>query len=123
MNVYQDLQAKIPGLRITSGFRTPEYQADMRRRGYHPARDSAHLDGSKLDLLPPPGKTMGWLRARVAQLYPNAVFNPEGDHLDVRFPGYYGAPAIGGARSAGLHNPLEGMPPPPPGFTMDARLH
>ena len=38
VNVYGDLQRQIPGLQITSGFRTPEYQADMRRRGYHPAR-------------------------------------------------------------------------------------
>ena len=107
--------------RFTSGFRTREYQADMRRRGYHPADDSAHLDGSKLDLLPPPGRSMDWLKREVRRFRPDAVLNNEGDHLDVRFPGYYGAPAIGGAKAAGLRNPLAGMPPPPPGFRLDAR--
>ena len=46
VNVYDDLKRTIPGVRFTSGFRTPEYQADMRRRGYNPASNSGHLDGS-----------------------------------------------------------------------------
>ena len=41
--------------------------------------------------------------------------------LRVVVPGYFGAPAIGGAKAAGLHNPLAGMPPPPSGFRLDAR--
>ena len=121
VNVYQDIQRAIPGLRFTSGFRTREYQADMRRRGYHPDPNSAHLDGSKLDLLPPAGKSMDWLKREVRRFRPDAVLNNEGDHLDVRFPGYYGAPALGGAKAAGLRNPLAGMPPPPPGFRLDAQ--
>lgn len=119
VNVYADLQRVIPGIRITSGFRTPEYQAEMRRRGYHPAQNSAHLDGSALDLLPPPGKPMSWLKDRVRAYDPNARLLNEGDHLHVTFPGYYGAPALGGARAAKLRNPNAGLPPPPPGFKLD----
>ncbi|HXD03757.1 MAG TPA: hypothetical protein VN627_10660, partial [Novosphingobium sp.] len=65
------------------------------------------------------GKSMGWLQARLKAYDPQARFYPEGDHLHVSFPGYYGAPAIGGARKAGLRNPLMGMPAPPPGFRLD----
>jgi hypothetical protein len=118
-NVYADLQAAIPGLRFTSGYRTPEYQADMRARGYRPATNSAHLTGSALDLLPPPGKTLSWLGKRVRQVEPNARLLPEGDHLHATFPGYYGAPAVGGANAAGLRNPFAGMPPPPAGFKLN----
>lgn len=119
VNIYADLKQAIPGIGIQSGYRTPEYQDDMRRRGYHPATNSRHLDGSALDLTPPPGKSMAWLRGEVARLHPDAPMLDEGNHLHVIFPGYFGAPAIGGARSAGLKNPLEGMPPPPPGFSLD----
>lgn len=118
VNVYRDLQQAIPGLGVTSGFRTPEYQADMRRRGYHPANNSGHLDGSALDLLPPSGKSMGWLKGQVGKLYPNARLLNEGDHLHATFPGYYGAPVLGGAARAGLKNPAMGMPAPPPGFVV-----
>lgn len=52
---------------------------------------------------------------------PTARLLPEGDHLHTTFPGYFGAPPLGGARSAKLHNPLAGMPPPPAGFRLDAR--
>ena len=120
-NVYADLQRAIPGLRFTSGFRTPAYQADMKRRGYHPADNSGHLDGSGFDLLPPRGKSMGWLRERVARYDPTARLLNEGDHLHATFPGYFGAPVLGGAKAAGLRNPLAGMPPPPAGFRIDAR--
>lgn len=118
-NVYRDLQEAIPGVRFTSGFRDKAYQADMRARGYRPAQDSAHLDGSSFDLLPPPGKSMGWLKAQVKRYDRTARLLDEGDHLHATFPGYYGAPPVGGARSAGLRNPLAGIPPPPPGFTVN----
>jgi hypothetical protein len=121
VNVYQDLQSAIPGLQFTSGYRTPEYQDDLRRRGYRPAYNSAHLDGSALDMLPPPGKSMEWLREQVRQKYPQARQLIHDGHLHTTFPGYFGAPVLGGARGAGLRNPLEGMPPPPPGFSLDAR--
>nr|WP_245173846.1 hypothetical protein [Erythrobacter sp. A6_0] len=119
VNVFRDLQEAIPGVRITSGYRSPEYQADMRRRGYRPAANSRHLDGGALDLAPPPGKSMSWLGARVREAYPDAKVLNEGDHIHAEFPGYYGAPVLGGARSAGLSNPNAGIPPPPPGFTLD----
>jgi GNAT superfamily N-acetyltransferase len=118
VNVYADIQQAIPGVRITSGYRTPEYQAEMRRRGYKPAANSAHLDGSALDLLPPEGKSMGWLRDRVSKWQKAAKILNEGDHLHVIFPGYYGAPVLGGAKAAGLRNPNMGAPPPPPGFVL-----
>lgn len=118
-NVFADIQKAIPGVGITSGYRSPEYQEDMKRRGYHPADNSAHLKGGALDLTPPPGKSMGWLKDRVSEFDPNAPQLDEGDHLHVTFPGYYGAPPIGGAKAAGLRNPNAGMAPPPPGFRVD----
>ncbi|MGC1269952.1 MAG: thermonuclease family protein [Croceibacterium sp.] len=117
-NVFRDLQAAIPGVGITSGFRTQAYQADMAKRGYHPAANSGHLDGSSLDLTPPAGRSLDWLAQQVKRYDPAARVLVEGDHVHTTFPGYYGAPAIGGARSAGLRNPLEGVPPPPSGFTV-----
>lgn len=120
-NVYADLKRFIPGLQFTSGYRNEAYQADMRRRGYNPARNSRHLDGSSFDLLPPAGRSMDWLKAQVRKYDPDARMLDEGDHLHVTFPGYFGAPPIGGARNAGLRNPYAQMPPPPPGFTLDAR--
>lgn len=119
VNVYQDLQREIPGIRFTSGYRSPEYNASLRSRGYHPARNSSHLDGSGLDMLPPPGRTLGWLKDQVVKLHPTARLLVHDGHLHATFPGYFGAPVLGGARQAGNRNPLAGMPPPPPGFTLD----
>lgn len=105
-DVVGDLERLIPGIGITSGFRTQAYQDDMRRRGYKPAQNSAHLDGSALDLVPPAGKSMDWLRVQVKRYRRDAVFLDEGDHLHTIFPDWYGAPAIGGAKAAGLRNPV-----------------
>lgn len=105
-DVMGDLERIIPGVGITSGFRSQAYQDDMRRRGYKPADNSAHLDGSALDLVPPPGKSMGWLKAQVKRYRRDAVLLDEGDHLHTIFPDWYGAPAIGGAKAAGLVNPV-----------------
>ncbi len=99
------LQRAIPGVSITSGYRTREYQADMRRRGYTPAKNSAHLTGSALDLVPPRGMTLGQLMQRVRKVEPGARMLPEGDHLHVTFPDWQGAPALGGAAAAGVRNP------------------
>lgn len=118
VNIYRDLQDAIPGVRFTSGYRSPEYNESLRARGYHPARNSAHLDGSALDMLPPPGKSMEWLKGEVRKVRPGARFLIHDGHLHATFPGYYGAPVLGGAKGAGLKNPLEGIPPPPPGFTI-----
>jgi hypothetical protein len=105
-DVLGSLQRAIPGVSITSGFRTPEYQADMRRRGYTPAQNSAHLTGSALDLVPPRGMTLGQLMQRVRKVEPGARMLAEGDHLHVTFPDWQGAPALGGAAAAGLRNPV-----------------
>lgn len=105
-DVLGTLQRAVPGVSITSGFRTPEYQNDMRRRGYTPAKDSAHLDGSALDLVPPAGMSMRQLMERVQAVEPGARMLPEGDHLHVTFPDWQGAPALGGAATAGVRNPV-----------------
>jgi len=120
VNVFGDLAKAIPGIRFTSGYRTPEYQAELRARGYKPAYNSGHLDGSALDMLPPPGKSMGWLRNEVERLHPEARLLIHDGHLHATFPGYYGAPALGGAKGR-LRNPNSGMPAPPAGFKLDAR--
>ncbi|MXO85244.1 hypothetical protein GRI38_04300 [Altererythrobacter aurantiacus] len=120
-NVFADLKDAIPGIRFTSGYRDQAYQDDMRRRGYKPAWNSEHLDGSSLDMLPPPGKSMEWLKAQVRRYDPKAKLLIHDGHLHASFPGYYGAPTFEGARDAGLKNPLEGMPPPPPGFTLEVQ--
>ena len=119
VNVFADLQRAIPGVRFTSGFRTPEYQEDMRRRGYKPAANSGHLSGSDFDMLPPPGKSLAWLKAAVAKAQPGARLSIHDGHLHGSFPGYYGAPVLGGAKAKGIRNPNAGMPPPPPGFRLD----
>ena len=117
-DVYGTLVNSIPGVVATSGFRDEGYQADMRRRGYNPASNSGHLDGSSLDLKPPPGKSMGWLKGRVRSIYPNAKLLDEGDHLHSTFPGWFGAPTLGNAKAAGLRNPNREAPPPPAGFVI-----
>lgn len=117
-DVYGTLLSEIPGVVATSGFRDEGYQSDMRRRGYKPASNSGHLDGSSLDLKPPPGKSMGWLQARVRSLYPKAKMLNEGDHLHTTFPGWYGAPTLGNAKSVGLANPNREAPAPPKGFVI-----
>lgn len=122
VNVYADLLKGIPGMtasNFTSGFRTPQYQALMRLRGYKPATNSEHLDGSALDMVPPAGKSFEWLKERVRALRPDARLLIHGGHLHATFPGYYGAPVLGGAKSAGLRNPNAGMPPPPKGFKLN----
>ncbi|HMU20653.1 MAG TPA: thermonuclease family protein [Sphingorhabdus sp.] len=119
-DVHGFLQSAIPGIQVTSGYRSEAYQADMRRRGYKPASNSGHLSGSALDLLPPPGKSMDWLKGQVKRHYPKARLLNEGDHLHATFPGYFKAPVLGNAQSFGLSNPNANMPPPPPGFTMEA---
>jgi hypothetical protein len=103
--VIGNLTRSIPGINFTSGYRTAEYQADMRRRGYRPASNSAHLDGSSLDIPVPRGRSMAWLIEQVKRAEPTARLLPEGDHLHATFPGWYGAPVLGGAKRAGLRNP------------------
>lgn len=103
-----DLERLIPGVQFTSGFRNKAYQADMRRRGYKPADDSAHLDGSSLDVLPPPGKSRGWLKAQLKRYRRDVRLLDEGDHVHATFPDWFGAPVLGEAKGAGLVNPMAG---------------
>jgi hypothetical protein len=108
-DIVGSLTSSIPGLTVgnlTSGFRTPEYQAELKRRGYHPADNSGHLDGSSLDITVPRGRSLGWLTQQVKRAQPNARLLPEGDHLHASFPVWYGAPVLGGAVKAGLRNPM-----------------
>lgn len=107
-DVMGNLTRSIPGVRFTSGFRTPEYQAKMKARGYNPASNSGHLDGSSLDMLPPEGRSLGWLKKQVMQIEPEASLLVHDGHLHATFPGWYGAPVLGGARDDGLVNPMAG---------------
>lgn len=112
------LRSSIPGVNITSGFRDEAYQQDMRRRGYKPARNSAHLSGDSIDATPPPGMSMTELGVRVRKSFPGARILNEGDHLHITFPGWGLAPAIGNAERAGVVNPAL-VPPPPAGFEVE----
>lgn len=38
-------------IRVTSGDRTPEYQEKLRSQGYHPAKNSMHLQGKAADIV------------------------------------------------------------------------
>lgn len=104
-DVMGKLEAAIPGVRFTSGFRSAEYQEEMRRRGYKPAANSLHLEGAALDMLPPPGRSMSWLREQVRRVEPNASLLVHDGHLHAEFPGWQGAPAIGNALASGIVNP------------------
>lgn len=95
-DVVSDLTNAIPGIRFTSGFRTPEYNASLRARGYNPADNSEHLDGSALDMLPPPGKSLDWLKRQVRQYDPKARLLVHDGHLHAGFNGFYSAPKLGG---------------------------
>ncbi|WP_374407419.1 thermonuclease family protein [Pelagerythrobacter sp.] len=99
-DVKAELEARIPGIRFTSGYRSPEYNESLRARGYNPAKNSEHLEGAALDMLPPPGKSLAWLKARVRRYDPKARLLVHDGHLHAGFDDYYDAPAIGGmARS------------------------
>lgn len=97
-DVVGNLERAIPGIDFRSGYRTPEYQADMRARGYNPSDTSKHLEGGALDMLPPPGKSLGWLRREVARVEPDAVLSIHDGHLHAEFPDWQGAPVYGEAR-------------------------
>jgi endonuclease YncB( thermonuclease family) len=95
-DVRADLERAIPGIRFTSGYRDPAYNASLRARGYNPADNSEHMDGAALDMLPPPGKSLGWLRAQVKRYDPKARLLVHDGHLHGGFVGYYAAPKLGG---------------------------
>ncbi|AKM06137.1 thermonuclease family protein [Pelagerythrobacter marensis] len=95
-DVVTDLRQRIPGIRFTSGYRSPEYNDSLRAKGYNPARNSEHLSGAALDMLPPEGKSLGWLQAQVRQYDPNARLLVHDGHLHAGFDDYYNAPLLGG---------------------------
>ena len=39
--------------KITSGFRSPEYHAELKKRGYHTSPSSEHLKGNAVDIATP----------------------------------------------------------------------
>ena len=107
-DVQADLARAIPGVQFTSGFRDHAYNQELKARGYQVADNSEHMDGSALDILPPPGKSLSWLRGAVKQYDPNARLLVHDGHLHAAFDEYYGAPVFGGAKAAGVVNPMGG---------------
>lgn len=95
-DVIRELKSAIPGIRFTSGYRDPAYNQSLKARGYNPADDSEHLDASALDMLPPPGKSLGWLKSAVRRYDPKARLLVHDGHLHAGFDGYYSAPKLGG---------------------------
>jgi hypothetical protein len=71
------LAVATPGVTVTSWWRTPGKQAELRRRGYHPVRGSAHLLAWAMDVVPPTRANEASLR----RWFP-FVLN-EDDHLHV----------------------------------------
>lgn len=106
------------GIEPTNGYRTPADIERLRRQGYKPASNSAHLDGDAVDLTP--GKTRFTLRdvqARaeaIAKRWPGGSALNEGDHIHLKLPGWGMAPGTPGT-------PNFGLPPLPPGATLQQR--
>ncbi|MXO63420.1 hypothetical protein [Qipengyuania oceanensis] len=96
-DVMGGLSAAIPGIQYTSGFRDYEYNQSLKRRGYQASDNSTHMNGDTLDMLPPPGRSLGWLRAQVAKQEPDARLLVHDGHLHAQFPDWNGAPRLGGA--------------------------
>lgn len=113
-DMFGEVGELLPGANFTSGYRTREYQADMRRRGYNPARNSDHLTGGAFDIASVPGMSLGQAASRLRERYPDArvLFGDPGhlDHVHVAFPGYESAPPLGGAVSYGVENPVTALP-------------
>jgi hypothetical protein len=85
--------AAAPDARVTSGYRTPQHNAEV---GGKP--DSRHLSGQAVDLVPRPGETMAQLHARLSRVPGVRAIN-EGDHVHVQTMGP--RPAAGPARASG----------------------
>lgn len=100
------------GFTLNNGYRTQGDQERIRRQGYSPAPNSAHLSGDAMDLGHPR------LSARQQQARARELLSAEGwdsrllyhdGHLHVTVPGWGAAPGTPGTANFGL-------PPPPPGF-------
>lgn len=108
------------GYDFTNGYRTEQDIEDLRRRGYKPAKDSRHLDGDAIDLVPgKSGKSMAEVRAYAAQILDKwgrdkGRVIDEGDHVHLQLYGWGQAPGTPGT-------PYSGMPDLPDGFTVEQR--
>ena len=113
-DMFGEVGELLPGANFTSGYRTRDYQADMRRRGYNPARNSDHLTGGAFDIGSVPGMSLGQAASHLRERYPDArvLYGDPGhlDHVHVAFPGYESAPPLGGAVSYGVENPVTALP-------------
>lgn len=89
-NWLAEIARAAPDAQVTSGFRTP---AENRRVGG--VRDSRHMTGQAVDLVPRPGESMASLYARVSRVPGVRAIN-EGDHVHVQATG--GRPAPAGPR-------------------------
>lgn len=111
---YSQLQKDYPKIGFTSGFRTPEYQEDMKKRGYKPSDNSKHLAGDSIDINSFPGMNLAQGAAQLRKRYPqaNVLYGDKNhkDHVHLTFPGYGGFPSLGGARDAGIINPVDELP-------------
>lgn len=83
-----DIQRTVPGVRVTSGRRSPEEQRRLiaqweagGRRGVRPSDTSFHLQDRARDLIPPPGMSMAELADKMRRRG-YRVLN-EGDHVHV----------------------------------------
>jgi hypothetical protein len=106
---YGQIQKDFPKIGLTSGFRTKEYQADMKRRGYKPDANSKHLTGDSIDINSFPGMNLAQGAAQLRKRYPqaNILYGDKNhkDHVHLTFPGYGGFPALGGAKDFGVQEP------------------
>lgn len=98
------------GVTVTSGWRTPEDQARLKRNGYTPAPNSLHLSGDAIDLTPAKGMTWGDLYARangIAQQWGNGAKALDESrtgkpHVHLQLPGWGEAPVSTSRLPAGF---------------------
>lgn len=101
------------GFQVTNGFRTQADMVRLRRAGYNPAPNSAHLRGDAMDLVHPrmtPRQMVDWARQNI----PNGRPLYHDRHLHLTVPGWGAAPGTPGSRNSGL-------PALPPGFELEQR--
>jgi len=105
--------AREAGFNVTNGYRTPADQDRLRRAGYNPAPNSAHLRGDAMDLVHPrmsPDEMVAWARQNIPEGRPLYHDN----HLHLTVPGWGAAPGTPGTANSGL-------PALPPGFELEQR--
>ena len=70
------VRAKVPGVNVTSGFRTPEHNKKVGGKW-----NSYHLTDDARDFTPPSGMTMSQLRGMITGDLPGFDVINEGDHV------------------------------------------